>query len=176
VVPPDVPRVADALRRLGVRDAVLKPTVGASGYGVERVRRGEEAGALDRLRAAKPHGDVLVQEFVPEIASGELAGVFFAGAFSHGLRRAPPPQEFRVNSQYGGRLEPVILSDDTIRQMTGVLALVPGHPLYARVNGVLRDRRFLLMEVEVNEPGLGLHLAPAAGERFAAALLARLRS
>jgi len=32
------------------------------------------------------------------------------------------------------------------------------------------------MEVEVNEPGLGLHLAPGAGDRFAEALAARLRA
>jgi glutathione synthase/RimK-type ligase-like ATP-grasp enzyme len=168
--------VADALRRLGVTDAVLKPTVGASGFGVERVRRGAEAEALSRLRAVKPSGHVLVQEFVSDIAGGELAGVFFDGAFSHGLRRVPAPQEFRVNSQYGGRLEAATLSDDTIRQMTAVLRLLPGDPLYARVDGVLRDGRFLLMEVEVNEPGLGLHLAPEAGERFATAVLARLPS
>jgi hypothetical protein len=30
------------------------------------------------------------------------------------------------------------------------------------------------MELEVNEPGLGLHLIPGAAERFADALLARL--
>jgi hypothetical protein len=32
------------------------------------------------------------------------------------------------------------------------------------------------MEVEVNEPGLGLHLVPGAGDRFAAALVARIRA
>jgi hypothetical protein len=32
------------------------------------------------------------------------------------------------------------------------------------------------MEVEVNEPGLGLHLGSGVAERFADALLARLRS
>jgi len=34
--------------------------------------------------------------------------------------------------------------------------------------------RFVLIEVEVNEPGLGLDLAPGAADRFADALLARL--
>jgi hypothetical protein len=32
------------------------------------------------------------------------------------------------------------------------------------------------MEVEVNEPGLGLHLAPGSADRFAEALAARLRA
>ncbi len=30
------------------------------------------------------------------------------------------------------------------------------------------------MELEVNEPGLGMHLVPGAADRFADALLARL--
>jgi hypothetical protein len=74
---------ADALRRLGSTDAVLKPMIGASGFGVERVSAGDEAAALERLRAVKPgDGPLLVQEFVLEISEGELAGVFFDGAFS----------------------------------------------------------------------------------------------
>ena len=117
---------------------------------------------------------LLVQEFVPEIAGGELAGVFFEGVFSHALRRVPAPREFRVNSQYGGRVEPATLADDTIRQMTAVLGLLPRRPLYARIDGVLRAGRFLLMEVEVHEPGLGLDLARGSAERFADALVARL--
>jgi hypothetical protein len=71
-------------------------------------------------------------------------------------------------------VELATLTDNTIRQMAAVLELLPVQPLYARIDGVLRAGRFLLMEVEVNEPGLGLHLAPGASERFADALLARL--
>ncbi len=179
VVPADTAAVADALGTMGVTDAVLKPTISgisASGFGVERVTPGGETTAIDRMRATKAVDRLLVQEFVPEISGGELAGVFFDGHFSHGLRRVPAPHDFRVNAQYGGRLEPATLSDETVRQMAGVLALLPVVPLYARIDGVLRTGRLLLMEVEVNEPGLGLHLAPGAAERFADALLARLSS
>jgi hypothetical protein len=47
-------------------------------------------------------------------------------------------------------------------------------PLYARVDGVVADGRFVLRELEVNEPGLGLDLAPGSADRFAEALLRRL--
>jgi glutathione synthase/RimK-type ligase-like ATP-grasp enzyme len=100
--------------------------------------------------------------------------VFFGGTFSHGLRRVPAAGEFRVNSQYGGRIEAVTLDDATIEAMRRVLAGLPSEPLYARIDGIRRGDQFLLMEVEVNEPGLGLHLAPGAADRFAAALVARL--
>lgn len=166
--------VASALDDLRLDEAVIKPAIGASGVGVERVRRGDEAAAVGRVRDGARAEQVLVQEFMPEIASGELAGVFFDGAFSHGLRRMPAPGQFRVNSQYGGRMEATVLPADVARQMAAVLALLPEPALYARVDGIVREGRFVLMELEVNEPGLGLHLAPGSAERFADAILARL--
>jgi glutathione synthase/RimK-type ligase-like ATP-grasp enzyme len=166
--------VAAALAALGLAEAVVKPLVGASGFGVERVRRGEEAAALARALARKPAEQVLVQEFVAGVEHGELAGVFFDGVFSHGLRRLPAPGEFRINAQYGGRMESTTLSDAVVATMKAVLALLPAPALYARVDGLAGDGGFTLMEVEVNEPGLGLHLAPGSADRFADALLARL--
>jgi glutathione synthase/RimK-type ligase-like ATP-grasp enzyme len=166
--------VAGALETLGLAEAVLKPLIGASGFGVERVRRGGEAVALARARARKPTEQVLVQEFVTGVEQGELAGVFFDGVFSHGLRRLPAPGEFRINAQYGGRMEAATLSDEVVATMTTVLAVLPAPALYARVDGLAGDAGFTLMEVEVNEPGLGLHLAPGSADRFADALLARL--
>jgi len=166
--------IATALDTLGLQEGVIKPLVGASGFGVERVTRGDEAAALDRATAQKPTDRVLVQEFLPGIAAGELAGVFFDGAFSHGLRRVPAPGEFRINSQYGGRMEATELPAAVVEQMRRVLALLPEPALYARIDGVMHEGRFVVMEVEVNEPGLGMDLAPGAGQRFAAALLARL--
>jgi glutathione synthase/RimK-type ligase-like ATP-grasp enzyme len=166
--------VAAALAALDVEVAVIKPAIGASGVGVERVRRGAEAEALERAGAQPATTHVLVQDFMPGIEHGELAGVFFDGDFSHGLRRVPAAGEFRINAQYGGRMEAAALPADVVQQMTAVLALLPAPALYARVDGVAADGGFTLMEVEVNEPGLGMHLAPGSGDRFADALLARL--
>lgn len=176
VIAPEPHALAQALRDLGLTDAVVKPTVGASGFGVERVTHGTEADALRRLLGGKAAERLLVQEFVPEIAGGEMAGVFFDGTFSHGLRRVPASGEFRVNAQYGGRMEAAALGAATVDAMQAVLVSLPVAPLYARIDGVMRQGRFVLMEVEVNEPGLGMHHAPGAGERFADALLARLPS
>ena len=86
--------VAEALSLLRIDEGVIKPLIGASGFGVERVRRGEEAGALARASAHKALDRVLVQEFVHGIDAGEHAGVFFDGVFSHGLRRTAAPANF----------------------------------------------------------------------------------
>jgi glutathione synthase/RimK-type ligase-like ATP-grasp enzyme len=153
---------------------VIKPLVGASGFGVERVTSATLAADLGRARSGKTLDRVLVQEFLPEIREGEIAGVFFEGAFSHGLRRRPAAGEFRINSQYGGTMEATTLPAATIDTMRGLLALLPRSALYARVDGVIRAGRFVLMEMEVNEPGLGLDLTPGSADRFAEALLRRL--
>jgi glutathione synthase/RimK-type ligase-like ATP-grasp enzyme len=166
--------VAAALEALGLAEAVIKPVVGASGFGVERVRRGGEAAALARAGERKRTAQVLVQEFVAGVEHGELAGVFFGGVFSHGLRRLPAPGEFRINAQYGGRMEAATLPAAVVEAMTAVLALLPLPSLYARVDGLAGADGFTLMEVEVNEPGLGMHLAAGSADRFANALLARL--
>ncbi len=170
----DARAVAGALERLGVREAVLKPLIGASGFGVERVTPGQEAIALGRALIRKRLDRVLVQELLPEVAGGELAGVFFDGVFSHALRRVPAPGEFRVNAQYGGRMETALVPPDVVEQMRAILALLPAPALYARLDGIVRAGRFVLMEVEVNEPGLGLDLVVGAADRFADALLARI--
>jgi len=166
--------VADALRVLRIDDGVIKPLIGASGVGVERVRRGEEADAVARASAHKRLDRILVQEFVREIEAGEQAGVFFNGVFSHGLRRTVAPGEFRVNTQYGGRMEATLLAPGIVEQMHWVLRLLPGAPLYCRVDGVVQGGEFVLMELEVNEPALGLDLAPESAATFADALLGRL--
>jgi glutathione synthase/RimK-type ligase-like ATP-grasp enzyme len=176
VVDAEAGAITRALDRLELADAVIKPTVGASGVAVERVARGREEETLTRLRGVTHSTKLLVQEFVPEVTAGELAGVFLGGVFSHGLRRVPTPGEFRVNSQYGGRMEATTLDSATVAAMRRIVGLLPREPLYARIDGVCRDDGFVLMEVEVNEPGLGLHLAPESGERFARALLDRLRA
>jgi glutathione synthase/RimK-type ligase-like ATP-grasp enzyme len=176
VLEADAAAIAEGLDRLALADAVIKPIVGASGFGVERVSRGREAEAVARLRAVTRSPRLFLQEFLSEVVGGEVAGVFLGGSFSHGLRRVPAAGEFRVNSQYGGRMEAAALDAETVETMTRIVSQLPHEPLFARIDGVSRDGRFLLMEVEVNEPDLGLHLAPDTGERFAAALLGELDS
>ncbi len=175
VVPPDASAIAQALREAGWECAVLKPVVGASGHNVRLVERGAEATALADLHPS-PGVVYLLQEFIPEVQAGELSCVFFDGVFSHAFVRVPPRDEFRVNSQYGGRLMPAHPPATVVRQAHTVLDCLSDVPLYARVDGVVRQGQFLLMELELNEPALALNLAPQAADRFAAATVRRLEA
>src|SRR5262249_38763667 len=122
VVAADAATVAETLQRMPLSEAVIKPTVGASGVGVERVSRGHDADAAALARGGGGRGarGWRAQGFRPGVGGGGRAGVSLGGAFSHGPRRAPASGEFRVNSQYGGRTETAALDDDTIEAMTRV--------------------------------------------------------
>jgi glutathione synthase/RimK-type ligase-like ATP-grasp enzyme len=158
----------------GWDQAVVKPASGASGYSVELVKRAtfaeQVAGLSDEARAS----GVVVQEFLPEIALGELSLVYFDGVFSHAVRKRPPPGEFRSNSRYG----PTRNAETPPREVTGqgaaCLAALPEMPLYARVDGVVRDGMLIVIEVEVLEPALFMEFDPPSAERFSEATLRRL--
>ena len=48
-------------------------------------------------------------------------------------------------------------------------------PLYARVDGVVRDGALIVIEVEVLEPAPFMEFDPPSAERFAQATLRRLQ-
>ena len=154
----------------GWQRAVVKPATGASGHSVELLSRDAVAQAVPRLAA----GDVLVQEFLPEIAEGELSLVYFDGVFSHAIRKRPPQGEFRVNSRFGATRAAEVPSREVTEQGAAALRALPETPLYARVDGVVRDGALIVIEVEVLEPALFMEFDPPSAERFAEATLRRL--
>ncbi len=151
---------------------VVKPAWGASGHDVELVGRVDLVEAGRRWREAASRRSMLVQEFIPEVADGECALVFFKGDFSHALLRKAPDGEFRVNSQYGGTTSWLSDVEPSVVELgRKVEATLPEVATYVRIDVVPSAAGHVVMEVEVNEPALGLHLAPGSAERFAAALL-----
>ncbi len=117
---------------------------------------------------------MVVQEFLPEIAEGELSLVYFDGVFSHALRKRPPPGEFRSNSRYRPTRTAETPPGERDVQGAACLATLPAMPLYARVDGVVRDGVLIVIEVEVLEPALFMEFDPPSAERFAEATLKRL--
>jgi len=79
-----------------------------------------------------------------------------------------------VQFQFGGTNETVEVHEDWIAGARACIAAAPGLPVYARVDGVIHDGRFLLMELEVFEPLMFLARDPLAPSRFARAIARRL--
>ncbi|MBI4564296.1 MAG: hypothetical protein HY716_06350 [Planctomycetes bacterium] len=154
----------------GIDSWVLKPIVGASADGIRLLERGELLQALDR--AEIDDSQVFVQEFVPEIStSGEVSLVFIDGQFIRAVKKTPAPGDFRVQEQYGGRFTVIRQIDRRfIEPASALIARLPERPLYARVDGFIRQDSFVLMELELIEPELFLRMVPEVLEAFTVAI------
>lgn len=156
----------------GRSEAVLKPAWGASGHLVERVTVTEVDTAVATIAADPDPRSYIIQEFVPEVTGGEKAMVFFGGQYSHSFVRIPQAGEFRVNSGYGGTVAESEASPAQVDFGSEVLATLPSTPTYARIDFVATTTGPVLMELELNEPSLCLHLGSGSADRFAEAILA----
>jgi glutathione synthase/RimK-type ligase-like ATP-grasp enzyme len=154
-------------------DAVVKPTISAYAYETWRVQAGGLTTADEarfRLLGARP-GGAMVQRFVTELArDGEWSLMFLAGAFSHAVLKQPGTGDFRVQEAHGGTAERRTPPPRIVATARSILDSVPGRLLYARVDGVEVDGRFVLGELELLEPSLFLGTDSGAPERFAAAI------
>ena len=175
--------LAQIARRHGWDGAlVVKPAVSASAHDTWTTGAPLTAEDERRYAAARLLSRLLVQPFAPEVgAAGEWSLVFIAGAFSHAVLKRPRAGDFRVQAEHGGTAEraepPLELIADAATVMAAAarrLALPGREILYARVDGVARDGRLLLMELECVEPSLFFAVRPEGAPRLAEAIVARV--
>ena len=161
--------MADAAERFGTGRLVAKPRISHSAWHTILWSPG------DSLEGAPP-GAAIVQPYLPDIeTSGELSLIWFAGAYSHAVRKLPQPGDFRVQPEYDGIISFCVPDADEMAAARDILAAVEEDLLYARVDlarGL--DGRPVLIELELIEPDLYLGYDPAEGAGFAAAVAQRL--
>lgn len=181
VIPTRLARAAelsDVLAAMPAQSVVIKPAISGSAWHTVRGNVGDAAfhAAVARLPREL---DYLVQPFVPEIVSaGEWSLLYFAGEFSHAVIKRPAAGDYRVQGEYGGSAEPA-RPDAAIRAAAGralaaVATIGHGDHAYVRIDGVVSQGQFLIMELELIEPFLHLAAHPAAAERLARDVAGRL--
>ena len=164
-------------------DVVIKPSVGAGSKDAQRHARDSLDDMLSHLRRLLDAGrSALMQPYLPSVdAHGETALLFFDGEYSHAIRKGPllsrgaePARGLFAVEQIDAR-EP---SDGERELARRAIAAIPFERplLYARVD-LIHDESGLprLLELELTEPSVFLLHAAGAAERFARAILARLR-
>jgi len=181
IIPTRIAAGADlrqALAPMSGQEVVVKPTISGTAWHTARGVAGDAAfeQAIAQLPAAFEY---LIQPFVPEVVSaGELSLLFFDGQFSHAVIKRAAAGDYRVQSDFGGTAEAIEPDAGLIasakRAISAAGALGHSDVAYARVDGVLVDGSFLLMELEMIEPFLHLGARPDAAERFARHLHRRL--
>ncbi|HKU59652.1 MAG TPA: hypothetical protein VJQ44_00450 [Gemmatimonadales bacterium] len=166
----DEASLADLAGARGWRQVVVKPSVSATAF--ETWRAGPDVTGEDEQRFRRLTGErpALVQPYLPDIERGELSLVFLGGQYSHAVLKRPRPGDFRVQTDFGGTVEPIRPEEHVVAAATRILAAAPAPTLYARVDLCLVDGRAQLMELELLEPALFFAHEPRAAARFAEAL------
>ena len=159
-------------------DVIVKPAISAGSNNTARYKH-DVAGATDHARKLLSNGiAVLVQPYQSAIDEyGETGLVYLGGQFSHGFRKAPI---FVDTDQHHNGL--YVVEDITLRNPSAaerafgdkVVAFVTNKfgttPLYARVDMVVNAAGVPeLMELELTEPSLFLHLDDESPARAALA-------
>ena len=158
----------------GWNKAVVKPTISASAHNTWITDISNAERDQTKLLEMLVNGDVMVQAFAKEIIrTGEYSLMFFGGQFSHAVLKKPRAGDFKIQ---GGQLKRVIVPEAIMTQARAILRAVPQPPLYARVDGIIQEGKFVLMELELIEPSLFLAHDVAAPQLFAAAINAIVKA
>ena len=164
------------------KDIVVKPTVSAGSNNTERheespVKAAAHLGALidaGKVAMVQPY-----QRFIDE--QGETGMLYFNGEFSHAFRKGAilatgenTKNGLFTEEDISERTPRAVERELGEQVMDFVVQKFGAAPLYARVDVVRGSGGFpVLMELELAEPSLYVHLDADSPARFAAAVVAR---
>lgn len=161
--------LADLFAETGWPEAVLKPCVSGAARHTYRLRRDEAEGMEAAFRRLAAEEAMMLQPFQHEIAaSGETSLVVVGGRFTHAVRKAVRPGDFRVQDDHGGTVHAHEPGGEEVELAERAVAACRRRPAYARVDVVRgNDGGLALMELELIEPELWLRRHPPAAEALA---------
>ena len=166
------------LQKHGWQDAVIKPIISASGTDTWSTSISRAAADQERFDALHQRKALMIQQFAPQIITGEYSLVFFGGRYSHTILKKPGKNALFVQEEHGG--SSTLLStvpDAFIEQAANILHvacnIIGTIPIYARVDVIEDAGTLVLMELELIEPELYL-LTDEISQRFANAIAADL--
>lgn len=158
-------------------EVVVKPSVSAGAHETKRITRKEAALQQEWYAQCCTTHTVMIQPFLPEIIKeGEWSLLFFNGNYSHTVLKWPGKGDYRVQHVHGGGYEHREPTDAMLQAAQAVLPDLPGQPLYARVDGIIRDGQLFIIEVELIEPFLYLLPHKDAAANFANAVAEQLQA
>ena len=165
---------------------VLKPAVSGSARNTHLIKNpraltSDDMAFIDHNLTEGTNGDLILQQYEEGISSGEFSLIFVNGKHTHTILKTPQPGEYRCQGEYGGSTEEIATKDvpqcavEAAQEIWKFLESKVQKPesgtqsqtgrglVYARVDGIMKDDAFILMEIEAIEPHLWLEAEAGGG-------------
>jgi glutathione synthase/RimK-type ligase-like ATP-grasp enzyme len=150
---------------------VVKPCISAGAQNTLIVNKDNLNERIEEIGQLLKAEDYIVQPFVKEIKNGEWSFLFFNSQYSHCSLKTPKKDDFRVQHYHGGTISYPTPNPLHTEQAGTYLKSLPQSTLYARVDGVIVNNSFELMELELIEPYLFLNSDKNLLENYYQALM-----
>lgn len=178
-LPAGTARFVDVVATLPVQHGVvLKPTIGAGSRDTIKLDAHDVVTGQQYFDTVLAREPVMVQPFLPSIASGERSLIFLDGRFSHAVNKQPQAGDFRSQPEFGSHVTRYTPTAHELDVAAQALAAC-GHSglLYARVDLVTGlNEAPIVIELELTEPCLYLGWSDTAADVLADAVCADVRS
>jgi glutathione synthase/RimK-type ligase-like ATP-grasp enzyme len=166
-----VPDLAELLDKSRCKKMIIKPCVSASAKNTLLLAFDNVSSVQNAMNGLVANESFLVQPFMEEILQGELSFMFFNGNFSHSTLKIPKTGDFRVQSEYGGTVQKINTDTAHVQAAGKYVEKYAKDTLYARVDGIISNGTFVLMELELIEPYLFLNCHESGFDNYYQGLL-----
>ena len=137
--PTTIARDLDTLKAFRDRhgDVILKPLYGNGGAGVFKLAHSDSnINSLHELFTGINREPLIIQKFLPDVASGDKRVILVDGEAVGGINRVPAKGETRSNMHVGGRPEKVDLTERDLE-------------ICARIGPLLREKGQIFVGIDV---------------------------
>lgn len=154
---------------------IIKPCVSGGSKNTIVVHKDEVDDCYAQVVSLLTDGAYIVQPLMNEVQNGEWSYTFFNGEYSHTILKKPKAGDFRVQQIYGGSIDTLYPTEAEIAHAATYVARYAKDCLYARVDGLMVNGHFVLMELELIEPYLYLSYGENAIEKYYQAIVAQIK-
>lgn len=152
--------------RLNTESIIIKPCISGGSKNTIIITLATLENDYAAVITLLSEADFIAQPLMDEISAGEWSHIFISGQYSHSVLKKPKAGDFRVQQVYGGTIETLYPAETDIAQAAVYVERYAKNCLYARIDGLMIQGRFMLMELELIEPFLYLSYGKHAVEKY----------
>jgi glutathione synthase/RimK-type ligase-like ATP-grasp enzyme len=158
--------INEVLSFMDGKSFIVKPAISAASF-MTKLFDKETEELHQHIKEITIDRDILFQKFIPEIQElGEYSNIFFSNGYKYSVQKMPVSGDYRVQNTYGGVYKQIEVPEIVKQTAQRLADKYLSQCLYVRVDGVLHNNKFLIMEVEMIEPDLYMNIIPEAKREF----------